>query len=99
MMRDKENQNTPQYHDHQQDTILLLLGELRGDVKAILVNQERLAARMETAETKIDEHKAQMNILKTRQAYMVGWAGGVGAVVGGVLMVWKDKIVAALSIG
>jgi 2-phospho-L-lactate guanylyltransferase (CobY/MobA/RfbA family) len=87
---------------------LLLLGELRGDVKAILANQERLNDRIYKAEQKLEEHKLQSDLklaettdlihkVKARQSHMVGWATGAGAVLGTLLMLLKDKIQAFLA--
>lgn len=89
-MDDQKNQSG--HYDPRQDSVLLLLGELRGDVKAVLVNQEKISDRLKDAEQKIEDHRQQMSHLKNRQAYMVGYAVGAGGVVGSLLMVFKDKL-------
>ena len=70
----------------QEASVLLILGELRGDVKSVLLHQRETAARINALEDTTDQRfvkiEARVKVLedfKTRVAYL---AIGVGAASG-----------------
>jgi hypothetical protein len=71
--------------DSKREDILFILGEMRGDIKAVLNNQNALENRMNRQDKKIDGQDNRIGGLEKSRAWLLGGAFGVSTAVSAIM--------------